>query len=211
MLHTTVQSKKSWKDWVDNMDCNVITDLLPLYVDECCSEESERLVAEHLEACESCRKIYDQMRETCQTYAEKPNSVKLHRVSDWKASVLQSVMLFVSFAIITLGVILEGSTPTGKTNGLWAVALIVPATGYLLSLANWFFVRVYKSRKMFSYGSCVATLTITLLGYVWATLHYAGGIVMSSPLVWCGVVLSAVFCVLSKVLSNQYALLLGRE
>ena len=211
MLHTTVQSKKSWKDWDDNLDCNVIMDLLPLYVDECCSEESERLVAEHLEACESCRKIYDQMRETCQTYAKKPNSVKLHRVSDWKASVLQSVMLFVSFAIITLGVILEGSTPTGKTNGLWAVALIIPATGYLLSLANWFFVRVYKSRKMFSYGSCVATLTITLLGYVWATIHYAGGIVMSSPLVWCGMVLSAVFCVLSKVLSNQYALLLGRE
>ena len=211
MLHTTVQSKKSWKDWDDNLDCNVIMDLLPLYVDECCSEESERLVAEHLEACESCRKIYDQMRETCQTYAKKPNSVKLHRVSDWKASVLQSVMLFVSFAIITLGVILEGSTPTGKTNGLWAVALIIPATGYLLSLANWFFVRVYKSRKMFSYGSCIATLTITLLGYVWATIHYAGGIVMSSPLVWCGMVLSAVFCVLSKVLSNQYALLLGRE
>ncbi len=193
------------------MDCNVIKDLLPLYVDECCSEESTRLVAEHLDTCESCRKIYDQMRETYQSYEEKPNTVKLRRVSDWKASLLQSVMLFVSFAIITLGVILEGSTPTGNTNGLWAVALIVPATGYLLSLANWFFVRVYKSRKMFSYGSCIATLTITLLGYVCATIHYAGGIAMSSPLVWCGVVLSAVFCVLSKVLSNQYALLLGRE
>lgn len=193
------------------MDCNVIKDLLPLYVDECCSEESTRLVAEHLDTCESCRKIYDQMRETYQSYEEKPNTVKLRRVSDWKASVLHSVMLFVSFAIITLGVILEGSTPTGNTNGLWTVALIVPATGYLLSLANWVFVRVYKSRKMFSYGSCIATLTITLLGYVWAAIHYAGGIVMSSPLVWCGVVLSAVFCVLSKVLSNQYALLLGRE
>jgi len=193
------------------MDCNVIKDLLPLYVDECCSEESTSLVAEHLDACASCRKIYDQMRETCQSYEEKPNAVKLCRVSDWKASVLQSVMLFVSFAIITAGVILEGSTPTGNTNGLWAVALIVPATGYLLSLANWFFVRVYKSRKMFSYGSCIATLTITLLGYVWAAIHYAGGISMSSPLVWCGVALSAVFCVLSKVLSNQYALLLGRE
>ena len=193
------------------MDCNVIMDLLPLYVDEYCSEESARLVAEHLEACESCRKIYDQMRETCQTHAEKPNSVKLHRVSDWKASVLQSVMLFVSFAIITLGVILEGSTPTGKTNGLWAVALIVPATGYLLSLANWFFVRIYKNKKMFSIGSCIATLLIILLGYAWALIHYAGAINIASPLVWFGVVLSAVFCVLSKVLSNQYALLLGRE
>ena len=148
MLLTTVRSKKLWKDWVDNMDCNVIKDLLPLYVDECCSEESARLVAEHLDTCESCRKVYSQMCETSQPQKDAPKTVRLHRISDWKASVLQSVMLFVSFAIITLGVILEGSTPAGNTNGLWAVALIVPATGYLLSLANWFFVRVYKSRKM---------------------------------------------------------------
>ena len=193
------------------MDCNVIKDLLPLYVDECCSEESVRLVAGHLDVCNGCRKVYDQMREACQSYEEKPNSVKLHRISDWKASLLQSVMLFVSFAIITLGVILEGSTPTGNTNGLWAVALIVPATGYLLSLANWFFLRVYNNRKIFSACSCLVTLGITLLGYVWAMIHYADGIAMSSALVWCGVVLSAVFCILSKVLSNQYALLLGRE
>ena len=83
------------------MDCNVIKDLLPLYVDECCSEESVRLVAEHLDVCESCRKMYDQMRETYQPYEKITNSVKLRRVSAWKASVLQSVMLFVSFAIIT--------------------------------------------------------------------------------------------------------------
>lgn len=189
----------------------MIKDLLPLYVDECCSEESARLVAEHLDACESCRKVYDQMRETCQSCEEKPNSVKLRRVNDWKASLLQSVMLFVSFAFITLGVILEGSTPIGNTNGLWAVTLIVPATGYLLSLGNWFFLRVYKSRKVFSVCSCLTTLGITLLGYGWATIHYVDGIETSSPLVWIGMVLSAVFCVLSRVLSNQYALLLGRE
>ncbi|MBQ6702493.1 MAG: zf-HC2 domain-containing protein [Clostridia bacterium] len=193
------------------MNCNIIKDLLPLYVDECCSEESAKLVAEHLAICQSCAQVYSQMCETVHPQKDTPKDVHLHRISNWKASFLQSVMLFVSFAIITLGVILEGSTPTGQTNGLWAVTLIVPATGHLLSLANWFFVRVYKSRKMFSFGSCIATLTITLLGYVWAIIHYAGEMVMSSPLVWCGVVLSAVLCVLSKVLSNQYALLLGRE
>ena len=70
----------------------MIKDLLPLYVDECCSEESTKLVAEHLDNCESCRKFYNQMCETCQVHEEKPNSVKLHRVSDWKASVLQSLI-----------------------------------------------------------------------------------------------------------------------
>ena len=211
MLHTTVQSKKLWKDWVDNMDCNVIKDLLPLYIDDCCSEDSAKLVADHLANCESCRRIHSQMCETCQPQNTLPKTVLLQRVSDWKASLLQSVMLFISFAIITLGVILEGSTPIGDANGLWAVALIVPATGYLLSLANWFFLRVYRSRKIFSVCSCFTTLGITLLGYGWAVIHYAGGIAMSSPLVWIGVALSIVFCVLSKVLANQYALLLGRE
>ena len=193
------------------MNCDVIKDLLPLYVDECCSEESEKLVAEHLATCENCRKVHSQMRQACQPQKETPKPMRLQRISDWKASALQSVMLFVSFAILTLGVILEGATPTGDTNGLWAVALIVPATGYLLSIANWFFLRVYKNRKIFSVCSCLATLGITLLGYVWATIHYSGKISVASPLVWVGVALSAVFCVLSKLLTNRYAMLLGRE
>ena len=193
------------------MNCNVIKDLLPLYLDQCCSQESAALVSEHLDLCEGCRKTYDQMRQTCQSVDEKLKPVLLRRVSDWKASLLQSAMLFVSFAIITLGVLLEGSTPIGNTNGLWAVALIVPATAYLLSLANWFFLRIYKDRRTFSLCSCLATLMITLLGYGWAAIHYAGTIALSSPLIWCGVGLSAAFCVLSKVLSNQYARLLGRE
>lgn len=193
------------------MDCNVILDLLPLYVDECCSAESGRLVSAHLETCESCRRMERQMHRSCQPPKEVCKSVGLHRVSDWKASVLQSAMLFVSFAIVTLGVVLEGSTPAGETNGLWAMALIVPATGNLLSLVNWYFLRVYRSRKSFSKGSWVSNLAITAACYVWAVLHYAGGIVMTAPLVWFGFVLSGVFCVLSRVLSNRYALLLGKE
>ena len=137
--------------------------------------------------------------------------VKPRRVSDWKASVLQSAMLYVSFAIIVLGVILEGKTPAGAKNGLWAVAFIVPATANLLSLANWFFIRVYKSRKAFSTGACLITAVLTVCGYAWAVLHYADGILWTSPLVILGAVLSVVFIVLSKLLSHQYAAFLGRE
>lgn len=193
------------------MDCNVIKDLLPLYVDECCSKESAKLVSEHLDVCESCRKTYDQMQKTPLPHEEKTNSLRLRRVSDWKASVLQSVMLFVSFSLITFGVILEGSTPAGNTNGLWAFALIVPATGYLLSLSNCFFLRIYKNRKIFSACSCLATFGITLLGYGWAAIHYADELAISSSSVWIGMALSVVFCILSKIVSNKYALLLGRE
>ena len=35
--------------------CNIIQDLLPLYHDNVCSEESRRAVQEHLSECEACR------------------------------------------------------------------------------------------------------------------------------------------------------------
>jgi len=193
------------------MTCQIIRDLLPLYMDECCSEESAKLVAAHLEGCPECRRISEAMGRTPGAQPVKRPEIRLHSISSWKASLLQSVMLFLSFAILTLGVILEGSTPAGKTNGLWAAALIVPATGYLLSLSSWFFLRVYRSRRAFSRGCCITTAAITLLGYLWAALHYAGGIDLTSPLVWFGAALSVGFCGLSAALSGRYALLSGRE
>lgn len=193
------------------MNCNIIKDLMPLYVDECCSDESARLVAAHIEECADCRKAFSLMKQTCISSSTPKHDSGFKRISEWKASLIQSVMLFLSFAIITLGVILEGRTPLGDTNGLWAVALIVPATGYLLSMAQWFFVRLFKSRKAFSNASFVTTALFILLGYVWAFLHYAQGISFASPLVLAGAGLSLIFCVLSKVLSSRYALLLGRE
>ena len=39
------------------MKCEVIRDLMPLYLDECCSESSRELVEEHLKECDCCRKM----------------------------------------------------------------------------------------------------------------------------------------------------------
>lgn len=35
--------------------CDIIEDLLPLYLDDACSEESKRAVEEHLSSCEKCK------------------------------------------------------------------------------------------------------------------------------------------------------------
>ena len=43
--------------------CSIVQDLLPLYLDGLTSPESSRLVAEHLEACESCREMLERMRQ----------------------------------------------------------------------------------------------------------------------------------------------------
>lgn len=43
--------------------CDVIEDLLPLYVDDVASGDSRALIEEHLNECESCRKTLENMRE----------------------------------------------------------------------------------------------------------------------------------------------------
>lgn len=42
-------------------NCEVVRDLLPLYQDEVCSEESRKLVKEHLTECESCKEIVEKL------------------------------------------------------------------------------------------------------------------------------------------------------
>lgn len=43
--------------------CGVIRDLLILYEDDVCSEDSCRVIKEHMESCEGCRKAYEQVTE----------------------------------------------------------------------------------------------------------------------------------------------------
>lgn len=211
------------------MNCEIIKDLIPLYIDGCCSEESERVVEEHLKDCSECKKLFEEMKEPTDIIAASVSPKVLSKINDLKASVLQSVLLFISFGLITIGVAVEayaGSDSLG--NGLFAFNLVVPATGFMLSLANWYFVRSYKNRKVFSDCSSLITLGITIGAYFWTAFHYeelgflelfkgvslAGffdtlhGILF---LLGGGIVLTIVFCVLSKILSNKYAEMLGKD
>jgi hypothetical protein len=44
------------------ISCNVAGDLLPLYVDECCSDDSRLLLEEHLIECQACGEKYERMK-----------------------------------------------------------------------------------------------------------------------------------------------------
>lgn len=209
------------------MNCSIVKDLIPLYIDGCCSEESAKVVEEHIRDCDSCKKLFEDMKLPSDVITVSESPKTFSKLNDWKASVLQSVLLFLSFALITIGVALEARTPSGVGNGFWALNLVIPATGFMLSLANWYFVRVYKSRKRFSNYSLLATLGVTLSAYIWSDFHYKINLfdlfagndfanVLETLhalllLNGIGILLTIVFCTLSKALSNQYAKMLGKE
>jgi len=194
------------------MNCNIVKDLVPLYIDGCCSEESEKIVEEHIKHCIDCKKLCEDMKSQSDIVTESESPKTFSKLNDWKASVLQSVLLFVSFALITVGVALEAKTPLGLMNSFWAMNLVIPSTGFMLSLANWYFVRLYKSRKSFSNYSFIATLVITLCAYIWSGFHYETTLLYHLSLLnGIGILLTIVFCALSKILSNKYAEMLGKE
>ena len=52
--------------------CNVIQDLLPLYLDGVCSEESKAIVEQHLSECPACKDYYAAMREDSEIIITPP-------------------------------------------------------------------------------------------------------------------------------------------
>ena len=40
---------------MNNVSCGIIQDLLPLYCDGVCSEESQKTILSHIRTCENCR------------------------------------------------------------------------------------------------------------------------------------------------------------
>lgn len=60
---------------MDEKRCALVLDILPLYVDQVCSEESRRYIEEHLENCENCKKEYEQMERDLVVPAEKDVSL----------------------------------------------------------------------------------------------------------------------------------------
>lgn len=211
------------------MNCNVIRDLMPLYIDGCCCEESNLIVKEHLENCDECKKIYESMKEPQSeiTVVEAPS--KLKRVNGWYASVLQSFLFLLSFAIITVGVYFEARPQL--FNGMFAFDLVIPVTGFMISLTNWYFVNQYKSKKSFANVSMLVTLLFTLGAFIWGCCHYKynylsiintifaeNGVLIffeSLPgllLFGCGgLVLGVILAFVSRIFSKEYADLLGKE
>ena len=195
------------------MNCKVIGDLLPLYIDECCSDETKTLVESHVDSCPRCKATLGQMRQEIGTQAApKETRKKQNPIALWKASILQMSLFFLSFLAMAWGVSWEAQIPAGLNNGLFAMNLVVPVTAFMLSLANWFFIQQYRSKKQFCFLSCVLHLAIYAVAFVWGCVHYGIAIYDFSLLMpGAGMILTVFLGIVMWGLSNTYAKLVGKE
>ena len=90
--------------------CEIVQDLLPLYVDGACSESSAAMVKEHLESCPECKTLYEKLcsdtgegslkAEMVGVVAKHEKKVKKKRLLTIVASVLITIVLI--FTVINL-------------------------------------------------------------------------------------------------------------
>lgn len=89
-----------------NLDCNVIQDLLPSYIDKISSEETNKLIEKHLSTCKDCSLTLKNMNK----YVEKKKDILLNKQNeelDYLKKYRKNKIMTVIFAIVlTLCIIL---------------------------------------------------------------------------------------------------------
>ena len=57
---------------MEKINCNVIQDILPLYIEDAVSEDTKELVEEHLQDCEICQRVYHETKTFSYTHLTLP-------------------------------------------------------------------------------------------------------------------------------------------
>jgi len=113
------------------MTCQVVQDLLPLYVDGVVSEESEVLITEHTATCELCQKELEALRT---------NDIGLH-VSDESAAQMQVLQtlkkrIYKKIATVALSLVVVSLLVIGGVAVFFAFRIVLPFDGERMSVVQ---------------------------------------------------------------------------
>ena len=90
--------------------CEIISDLLPLYIDDLCNEKSKEVVCNHLSSCEKCKQNYEKMKGVDNIM--KNNNSEDFKVADSLKSIRRKIFrnkIFVSvLTIVVIGFAIFG-------------------------------------------------------------------------------------------------------
>ena len=86
-------------------NCEIVQDLLPLYIDDVCSETSREMIREHLSGCPDCTKLLKQMQDSGlekQLEQERTDVIGHQRSYFKRRSALVGMILSVIFSVPVL-------------------------------------------------------------------------------------------------------------
>ena len=142
------------------LPCDVVQDLLPLYVDGVCSADSRQLVDAHLAECDDCRKVLADLQESeteVASHAEAKAVIRAHNKHQSKTALALGVLISV-FLTGVMGVMLY---VTLKGWSDWQTTITVGAS--LLFLAGLTAVPLLASSKRLTKAIVFSTLALVLV------------------------------------------------
>ncbi|MGV2940576.1 zf-HC2 domain-containing protein [Mesobacillus sp. LC4] len=115
------------------ISCNMIRDILPLYVEDMASQDTRDLVEEHIASCENCKKRLKEMR----TFEEPPVDTDIAPLRNIQntlrkkklQTIILSVMVTLVFAVVTIAYL---TTPAYISYNENAVSIIEKDDGTVL-------------------------------------------------------------------------------
>ncbi|MBO4456663.1 MAG: zf-HC2 domain-containing protein [Butyrivibrio sp.] len=86
---------------MNKFECDLIADLLPIYMDKKCCDDTRKFVEDHIKSCDECREMYDAMAREIPTVesSQKKKKLRLSPVSKM-ALVVLAYWAFVVVALI---------------------------------------------------------------------------------------------------------------
>lgn len=118
---------------IKSHECEIVQDLLPLYYDDVCSPSSKKLVQNHLANCESCRNLYEELKNDSvdrimekETHDVLERHARKERTAAFKAGLIISILLIIPI-MITLLVSLSSGGGLGVFSVVSASMLLIAA------------------------------------------------------------------------------------
>lgn len=142
------------------LPCDVVQDLLPLYVDGVCSADSRQLVDAHLAECDDCRRVLANLQESeteVAFHADAKAVIRAHNKHQSKTALALGVLISV-FLTGVMGVMLY---VTLKGWSDWQTTITVGAS--LLFLAGLTAVPLLASSKRLTKAIVFSTLALVLV------------------------------------------------
>lgn len=137
---------------MDNNNCDIVQDLITLYVDELSSDESNKLIETHIGECHICKEFLQNIEEDKKIdvieNVQLSNETEKKLILDIKKSLIKSKLLFVVLGAI-LGVVF--STGEKILDGFMIIPL-VGAIIYLVIRKVWVAPTLIAVLKLIEFG-----------------------------------------------------------
>lgn len=163
----------------EEISCEIIKDLLPNYIDNVLSNEGKKIIEEHLNNCDSCRKEYEILRSSIEI-----DTVDATKINYLKKINLKLLITIISLLVVTVisSMLLTFYTESNFDEGIMTLlfsmfAFILIIVKFALPLVGLVFSSIYlknKRKKILIIPVILFSIWLfeSIYSYIYNLIHY---------------------------------------